>query len=103
LPDMNFQFFNGASRGLVFPYLTGGEQVAVENLTPDGTLSFQLPADQPGLGLDIGSGPQEPEVVMHTVQIRMEERQVDVLWRGAVPYPGPDWLPQMRKMEVSVT
>jgi hypothetical protein len=34
--------------------------------------------------------------------IRMEERQIDLVWRGAVPYPGPDWLPQMRKMEVLV-
>jgi hypothetical protein len=102
LPDMDFRFFNGASRGLVFPYLKGGEQVAAENLTPEGTISFQLPHDAPRLGLDIGSGVQEPEVVMHTVMIRMEDRQVDVVWRGAVLYPGPEWLPEMRKMEVSV-
>jgi len=102
LPDMDFRFFNGASRGLVFPYLTGGEQVVAENLSPEGITSFQLPRDAPRLGLDIGSGVQEPPVVMHTVMIRLEDRQVDVVWRGAILYPGPDWLPQMRKMEVSV-
>jgi hypothetical protein len=102
LPDMDFRFFNGASPGLVFPYLAGGEQVVAENLTPDGRIAFQLPEDMPHLGLDIGSGAQEPQVVMHTVMIYMEERQVDLVWRGAVPYPGPDWLPQMRKMEVLV-
>jgi hypothetical protein len=32
----------------------------------------------------------------------MEDRQLDVVWRGAVPYPGRDWLPQMRKMEVFI-
>ncbi len=103
LPDMDFRFFNGASAGLIFPYLKGGEQVATENLSPEGALSFRLPYDMPRVGLDIGSGAQEPEVVMHTVMIRMEDRQIDLVWRGAIPYPGPDWLPQMRKMEVSVT
>jgi hypothetical protein len=102
LPDMDFRFFNGASSGLVFPYLQGGERIVTENLSPDGMVSFQLPGDMPQLGLDIGSGVQEPQVVLHTVMIRMEERQVDLVWRGAVPYPGPDWLPQMRKMEVCV-
>jgi hypothetical protein len=47
-------------------------------------------------------GVQEPLVVLHTVMIRMEDRQVDLVWRTAVPYPGPDWLPQMKKMEVLV-
>lgn len=103
LPDMDFRFFNGASRGLAFPFLKGGEEIATANLSPKGIVYFYLPYDTPRLGLDIGFGIQEPEVVMHTVMIRMEENQVDLVWRGAVPYPGPDWLPQMRKMEVSVT
>src|SRR5262249_7512242 len=102
LPDMNFDFFNGASRGLVFPDLARGEQVIMENLTPEGRLSFRLPYDAPAIGLDIGSGMQEPPTVLHTVMIRTEEKQVDLVWRGAIPYPGPDWLPQMRKMEISV-
>ncbi len=103
LPDMDFRFFNGASTGLVFPYLTGGEQIIAQNLSPEGTLSFRLPTDRPTLGLDVGFGVSGPEVVTHTVMIRMEERQVDLVWRGAVPYEGPDWLPQIKKMEVSVS
>lgn len=102
LPDMDFRFFNGASRGLSFPYLRGGDRIVAENLTPEGTISFTLPADAPLLGLDIGSGVQEPEVVLQTVMIRLEEGQVDLVWRGAVSYQGPDWFPQMRKMEVFV-
>jgi hypothetical protein len=34
--------------------------------------------------------------------IRADDGQVDLVWRAAVHYPGPDWLPQMRKMEVFV-
>jgi hypothetical protein len=33
----------------------------------------------------------------------MEDAQVDLVWRGAVPYRGPDWLPDMRRMDVMVT
>jgi hypothetical protein len=102
LPDMDFRFFNGASRGLAMPYLTGGEQIVTENLAPEGLLAFRLPGESPKIALDIGSGPQAPAVVLHTVMIRMDERQVDLVWRGAVPYPGRDWFPQMRKLEVHV-
>ena len=101
--DMDFRFFNGASEGLALPFLQGGETILTENLHPDGRVSFQLPTDTPRIGLDIGGGAQEPPVVLHTVMIHMDEGQVDLLWRGAVVYEGPDWLPQMRKMDVLVS
>jgi hypothetical protein len=101
--DMDFAFFNGASRGLVCPYLEGGETVVTENLSPAGRVSFRLPTETPQIGLDIGEGVQEPDVVLHTVMIHMDQEQVDLVWRGAVVYQGPDWLPQMRKMDVLVS
>jgi hypothetical protein len=102
LPAMDFRFFNGASIGLVLPFLSGAEQVRLLNLDVEGDTQFQLPDERPRVGLDIGQGMQEPEVVLHTVMIRMEVRQVDLVWRAAVPYPGPDWLPKMKKMEVLI-
>lgn len=102
LPDMDFRFFQGASPGLSLPFLQGGEWVATENLSPEGVLRFALPGEQPAIGLDIGAGEQRPPVVLHTVMIRMEERQLDLVWRAAVPYPGRDWLPRMRRMVVVV-
>lgn len=103
LPSMDFRFFNGASAGLTVPFLKGGERVITENLTPGGALSFDLPKDQPALAIDIGFGSTEPDVLMHTVMIRMEDRQVDLTWRAAILYDGPDWLPKMRKLEIDVT
>jgi hypothetical protein len=102
IPDMDFRFFSGASPGLVVPFLVGDEQVNLVNLDPRGRTQFQLPGERPEIGLDLGQGVQEPQVVLHTVMIRMDDRQVDMLWRGAVHYAGPDWLPQMRKMEVLI-
>jgi hypothetical protein len=102
LPAMDFRFFNGASADLILPYLSGAEQVRLLNLDAQGDTQFQLPGERPRVGLDIGQGVQEPEVVLHTMLIRMEDRQVDLIWRGAVPYPGRDWLPEMKKMEVLI-
>jgi hypothetical protein len=102
LPGMDFRFFNGASPGLVLPYLNGDETVRTSNLTPEGEFSFSLPGERPRIALDIGSGMNDSPVVLHTVMIRMEERQVDLVWRAAFPYAGPDWLPQMMRMEVII-
>ena len=102
LPDMDFRFFSGASPGLTLPFLSGTEEINLVNLDAKGTIRFQLPGEKPRLGLDIGSGVQEPPVVLQTVLIRMEDRKLDMVWRAAVPYEGPDWLPQMKKMEVLI-
>jgi hypothetical protein len=102
LPNMDFRFFNGASRGLVLPYLKGDELIRTRHLVPEGVMGFQLPGEQPRIGVDIGSGVQEPPVVLQTVMVHMDEREVDLVWRAALPYPGPDWLPQMRTLEVSI-
>lgn len=102
LPEMDFRFFNGASEGLVVPFLNGDETIHLKNLVPQGELSFHLPGDRPSIGLDIGQGMQTPAVFLHTVMIRMEDHQVDLVWRAAVPYPGPNWLVHLQKMEVLV-
>jgi len=102
LPEMNFRFFNGASAGLTVPYLRGGESIHTLNLTPGGPFSFCIPEDPVRIGVDLGAGFEEPPVLMHTVMIRGEDFQVDLVWRGAVPYPGPDWFPTMPKMDVLV-
>jgi hypothetical protein len=102
LPTIDFRFFNGASPGLVVPFLSGTEQIILMNLNPQAPLQFRLPGERPQISMDIGQGTQEPEVVLHTVMIRAEDRQVDLLWRGAIPYPGRDWLPEMKKMELVI-
>lgn len=99
LPKMDFAYFNGAAAGQSFPYLAGNEGIALENLTPEGKLEFRLPGDVPHARLDIGFGKQDAPAVIHTVQIRGEDRQVDILWRAAFPYPGLDWLKEMAKAD----
>jgi hypothetical protein len=102
LPRMDFRFFNGAAPGQSFPYLTGTETIKLENLTPEGNLEFQLPGDRPKVLVDMGLGPQAPESFLHTVQIHGETRQIDMVWRACVTYPGPDWLPEMKTLDLTV-
>ena len=102
LPVVDFRFFSGASPGLALPYITGSESLRLTNLTADGNLAFQLPVDRPAITLDIGEGALEVVVVPHTVQIRADDAELDMVWRAAFPYPGPDWLPDMKKSEVTI-
>lgn len=100
LPRMDFRYFNGAY--LSVPYLSGGEIIRMENLSPEGVLEFMLPNDAPKAHIDMGLGPQDPPAILHTVQIRGEDRQIDLVWRASVDYPGLDWLPNMTKLDLTV-
>lgn len=102
LPSYHPFFNNGASTGLIFKLLTGLEPIKLFGLTPSGLLEFDLPGDTPKLMLDIGLGENELQPFLHNVCIRPDDMQVDLIWRGAHPYPGLDWLPQMRRLHAEV-
>lgn len=102
LPSFDVRFNNGASPGLIVPHLGPGERIRIFNMSPDGEIVFALPQEVPGVTMDLGLGVQNPEAVMHTVCVRTEERMVDIVWRFACPYPGIDWLPEMKKLSVEV-
>ncbi len=102
LPSYDVRFNNGASIGLVFPFLNGNESIRLTNMTLAGDLSFALPGERPKILLDLGSGDHDLPAVLHTVCVRLEAMQVDLIWRGAQVYPGIDWLPQMKTLVAKV-
>lgn len=102
LPGFHVRFLLGASQGLSFPYLRGDEAIRMRGLTPEGMLRFLLPGEKPILRLDIGGGMQVLEPVLHTVQIRGEEKQIDLVWRGSLPYPGIEYLAEMTTLAAEV-
>ena len=102
LPSFDLRFHSGASRGLSLPFLAGNERFRLTNLTPGGTLTFQLPGEAPSIMLDIGFGETELKPFLHTVCVRLGEKQLDLVWRGAHPYPGLDWLPEMKRLKAEV-
>jgi hypothetical protein len=103
LPSFDVRFNNGASLGLAMRGLSPGALIRLARLTPEGPLSFTLPDRWPEIMLDIGLGENALPVALHTVSVRVEERRADMIWRGAHPYPGYQWLPEMRQLRVEVT
>jgi hypothetical protein len=103
LPSFDARFYRGASLGLSMPYLRGGEGMTLSGMTEDGDIAFTLPREVPSVALDIGFGPRTLDAVLQTVSVRVDDRQVDLVWRGAHPYPGVDWLPEMKVLELEVT
>ncbi|HFU74356.1 MAG TPA: DUF2169 domain-containing protein [Helicobacteraceae bacterium] len=102
LPDMDFRFFNGASSNLALPYLQGDETIKTRHITPYGDYMFQLPNDKPQIILDIGNGIQQPESILHTVMVHLDDYEVDLTWRAAIHYSGMDWLPMMKKFTLHI-
>ncbi len=102
LPSYYAYFNNGASTGLIFKSLSGNEFIKLTGLTPSGLLEFNLPGEIPRLMLDIGLGENELNPILHTICIRPDDMQIDLIWRGAHLYPGLDWLPQMQRLYAEV-
>lgn len=102
LPSFDARFNNGASFGLMLQDLKGNEAIRLEGLSPGGLLEFSLPDDTPQIALDIGLGEQQLVAKLHTVSVRPDDLEVDLVWRGALGYEGYQWLPQMKRLHAEV-
>jgi hypothetical protein len=102
LAPFEARFNNGASLGMIFTRLESDERITLRGLSPDGLLDFRLPGETPRIGLDLGPGLRELEVRMHTVSIRPDDLELDIVWRGAHAYPGYHWLPKMTRLHAEV-
>jgi hypothetical protein len=83
--DFDRRFFNAASPGLIAPgYLNGDEPVLIENASPRGMISFNLPAVPPPecrVQL-IGSHDACVQTNLDTVIINTDEDLLIMIWRG---------------------
>jgi hypothetical protein len=83
--DFDRRFFNAASPGLVTPgYLEGNEPVLIENVSPYGGISFNLPGvPPPSCRVELKGGQNvnlEPQ--LDTVIINTEEKLLLLIWRA---------------------
>jgi len=86
--DFDRRFFNAASDGLVAPgYLEGNEAVAIENVSPDGTISFNLPGvPPPTCRVELKGGQDVTlETKLDTVVINTDEKLLFLVWRAYTP------------------
>ncbi len=89
--DFSFEFYNTASTGLTLPgFANGTETVHLKNLTPNGSLSFQLPCFELATLLRFEDGRVLPgPIVLDTVHIDLSINRVFLTWRGVVPVNVP--------------
>lgn len=102
LPTYDALFNNGASYGMTFKELIGNEKIELTGLTPDGFLSFLLPNEQPDIQLDIGRGKQQLRSRLHTISIRPDDLELDIIWQGILVYEGYSWWPKMKCLQAEV-
>lgn len=102
LPPFERQFHNGASLGLMLPTVKPDEYISLRGLTHEGKLDFHLPGETPRIALDVGHGTMPLETRLHTVSIRPEDFELDMIW-GAVHTLGPySKLSTMRRLQAQV-
>lgn len=102
LPPFEAQFNNGASLGLVFASLRADEAIGLRGLTREGMLDFQLPGDTPHMTLDLGQGEQVLDAKIHTVSIRPDDLELDIVWRGALTFGPYSKLSTVRRLQAQV-
>jgi hypothetical protein len=89
--DFDPRFYNAASPGLTAPgYLRGDEPVELFNLTPEGYLTFELPGlPPPSLRVSlIGRSDGAPPLVLDTVILDLDAREVSLIWRARIGLDG---------------
>lgn len=83
--DFDRRFFNASSPGLIAPgFLKGNESVVVENASPKGTISFNLPGVQPPqCRVQLrGQKDKELQTNLDTVIINTDENLLFLIWRS---------------------
>ena len=102
LPIFEARFNNGASYGMMFPKLEGNERITLRGFSPEEFPGFSLPGEMPRITLDLGLGESLLDSKLHTVSIRPDNMEFDLIWRGALAYEGYRWLPQMKRLSAQV-
>lgn len=102
-PMLNPLFFNGASKGLALPYLKGDETLKLAHLDKHHPqFAFTLPGIRPTAWIDVGEGPEDMAMALHTVVVDMEKHLLTMVWRGCVYYGGVEAMKEFKALEYGV-
>lgn len=80
--------------------LRGGERVSLLNLSPEGTLAFELPRVELRLFTAIGRRRHEHGATLATVTIEPSEQRLSVVWQSALRVPAPV-LDELHRTEIT--
>lgn len=84
--DFNEAYYQAAPDDQQIPYLKGGEEVVMVNLTPEGRIAFHLPIiDVPVVFFRKKGGRHETQAMIDTIVIEPDKRIFTLTWRACVP------------------
>ena len=97
------RWYNAAPEQQQLGNLYGDEDVVLTNLSKDGKLYFRLPGDLPWVTVDRGLGTEVVRVRLDTAILLVDDLQAVLVWRGHVPYGGPDELVDYPRLDFDVS
>lgn len=84
--DFNDAWFQSAPKDQITSrFLHGGETVELTNLTPSGSLTFQLPRHSFGFRTSIDGKVEHHRGNLHTVLIEPDDNRLTMVWHTALP------------------
>jgi hypothetical protein len=84
--DFDYRYFQTAPVGQQIPYPKGGEQVILKNLSPQGTMKFQLPRTSvPILFIRHRADDLQLNSLMDTLLIEPDQNRFMLTWRTSLP------------------
>jgi hypothetical protein len=88
--DFDRRFYNAAHPDLIVPgRLRGDEAVDIANVSPNGTLRFNLPGEAPPrVRVEMRGGARTIPTALDTVIINTDEGRVYLLWRASLDIHG---------------
>ena len=84
---VDFRLQNGASPGLVMPYLNGDEKISLVGMDVRGDRHFALPGEQPQILIRFEKEMLKVETRLQTVCILKEQDKLFQVWRGSARTP----------------
>jgi hypothetical protein len=85
-PDFDELYYQAAPADQQMDYARGGEEVVLRNLTPEGYISFRLPAvNMPVVFYPKHGNNLETNAVVDTVVIEPDLRRFTMTWRSHIP------------------
>jgi len=84
--DFDYRYFQAAPEDQQIPYLSGGEEVVLSNLTPEGMTRFRLPKmKMPVVVVPVSGREQQLTTDIDTLLIEPDKRRFMMTWRASLP------------------
>ena len=102
LPEFRPEWYNSASEDWQLDRLDGNEEMVFRNMTESGTLFFRMPGDRPVVTVQRGRGEELVSVRIDTCLVDVDERRVELVWRGHLPMENLDEIMSYRELSIQI-